>query len=198
MTRLTHCRPLLHGGPSSPQKHWKTRFSHTISMPDPLSDTEALVDFVLNKGHGVTGLSRMNAINQIPDQFVQPPEERISHIQVATQNSVPTIDVSDWDSPGVADAICEAAAEWGFFQIVNHGIPFEVLDDVKKAAHDFFELPVEERRKYLKENTPTPTVTLKSSFGPESETVWEWKDYLFHLCDGRENEHSKLWPAVSR
>ncbi|KAI3461194.1 hypothetical protein Pfo_017857 [Paulownia fortunei] len=165
-------------------------------MSEPHSEPENLVDFVVNKGNGVKGLSRMN-LKKIPNQFVQPPEERLDNIQVAIHESVPIIDVSKWDDPKVAESICEAATKWGFFQIINHGVPLDVLENVKRAAHDFFELPVEERRKYLKENSPTHTVMLKTSFSPLAEKVLEWKDYLVHFV-GQENEHSKLWPPVSR
>ncbi|KAL0418416.1 UNVERIFIED_CONTAM: G2/mitotic-specific cyclin S13-6 [Sesamum radiatum] len=166
-------------------------------MSEQLPEPDNLIDFMLNKGNGVKGLSQIN-LKQIPDRFIQPPEERLDHIQIAIQESVPVIDVSRWNDPGVAESICQAAAKWGFFQIINHGIPDEVLENVKRAAHDFFELPVEERRRYLKENSPSHTVMLKTSFSPLAEKVLEWKDYLMHFCDGQENEHSKFWPPVSR
>ncbi|KAK4441382.1 G2/mitotic-specific cyclin S13-6 [Sesamum alatum] len=166
-------------------------------MSELLSEPEKLIDFMLNKGNGVKGLSQIN-LKQIPDRFIQPHEERLDRIQVATQESVPVIDVSNWEDPGVSESICEAAAKWGFFQIINHGIPDEVLENVKRAAHDFFELPVEKRRRYLKENSPSHTVMLKTSFSPLAEKVLEWKDYLMHFCDGQETEDSKFWPPVSR
>ncbi|KAG8371057.1 hypothetical protein BUALT_Bualt13G0047300 [Buddleja alternifolia] len=163
-----------------------------------MSEPENLIDFLLNKGNGVKGLSQIN-LKTIPNQFIQPPEERLDQIQLSTHQSIPIIDVSNWDTdPKVALSICEAAAKWGFFQIINHGIPIEVLENVKRAAHSFFELPVEERRKYLKENTLSSKVVLKTSFSPLVEEVLEWKDYLMHFCDGQESEDYKLWPHVSR
>ncbi|GFP97594.1 feruloyl coa ortho-hydroxylase 1 [Phtheirospermum japonicum] len=100
--------------------------------------------------------------------------------------------------PKVAESICEAAKKWGFFQIINHGVPIEVLENVKRASHDFFELPAEERRKYLKENCSTETVMLKTSFNPLAEKVLEWKDYLVHFVGPENDEGFKLWPSVSR
>lgn len=163
-----------------------------------MMEREDLIDFLVNKGNGVKGLSQLN-LDRIPDQFIQPPQHRLNHIQVATEESIPIIDVSKWDDPKVSESICDAAAKLGFFQIINHGIPTHVVENVKTAAHGFFELPVEERRKYLKENSPTPTVTLKTSFSPLVEKVLEWKDYLFHLA-GTQNQiqDSQFWPPVSR
>ncbi|CAA0813160.1 Feruloyl CoA ortho-hydroxylase 1 [Striga hermonthica] len=162
------------------------------------SEPEDLIDFLVHNGNGVKGLSQLN-LKQIPSQFIQPPDQRHSHIQVSTQKSIPTIDVSQWADTNTAQSICEAATTWGFFQIVNHGIPPEVMENVKRASHDFFGLPVEERRKYLKENSPTQSVMLKTSFSPLAEKVLEWKDYLVHLV-GTEIDGADfaLWPSVTR
>lgn len=42
----------------------------------------------------------------------------------------------------------KACQDWGFFQIINHGIQEEVLQKVNKGAADFFGLPLEEKNKY--------------------------------------------------
>ncbi|KAJ0088850.1 hypothetical protein Patl1_31836 [Pistacia atlantica] len=41
-----------------------------------------------------------------------------------------------------------ACKEWGFFQVVNHGVAKEVLQNMKDAAAEFFALPLEKRKKY--------------------------------------------------
>ncbi|KAL2535975.1 Feruloyl CoA ortho-hydroxylase 1 [Forsythia ovata] len=168
-------------------------------MSESIAEQQKLIEFVVNEGNGVKGLSQTN-LKSIPEKFILTPEERLDQTIVTAQKSIPTIDVSKWDDPQVADAdsICKAAAQWGFFQIINHGIPIEVLENVKKAAHDFFELPVKERRKYLKENSPTPSVELMNSHSPLVAKVLEWKDFLIHIRDGQEIEDSKFWPPVSR
>lgn len=154
-----------------------------------------LIDYVVNQGNGVRGLSHMG-LKTIPKQYVQPQEERLDQNKIVHEESIPVIDVSNWDDPKVVASICEAAAKLGFFQIINHGIPLEVLENVKEAAHKFFELPCEEKRKYLKENSPTPTVQLKTSFSL-AEKVLEWKDFLMHWYFP-DDESVNLWPAVSK
>ncbi|KAH9789176.1 Feruloyl CoA ortho-hydroxylase 1 [Citrus sinensis] len=105
--------------------------------------------------------------------------------------------MSNWESPEVAKSICDAAENWGFFQIVNHGVPLEVLERVKEATHRFFALPAEEKRKYSKENSPTNKVRLGSSFVPLVEKALEWKDFL-SLFYGSEEETSAFWPPVCK
>ncbi|XP_071902922.1 bi-functional coumaroyl CoA and feruloyl CoA ortho-hydroxylase F6H2-1-1-like [Coffea arabica] len=148
------------------------------------------------QGNGVSGLSKLG-IKTLPERYILPPKDRLDQNKVVLEESIPIIDVSNWDDPEVAGSICEAAAKWGFFQIINHGIPLEVLENVKEAGHKFFQLPNEERRKYWKENSPTPTVQLKTSFSPLAEKVLEWKDYLMHFY-APDDEGPKLWPSVSK
>jgi isopenicillin N synthase-like dioxygenase len=45
----------------------------------------------------------------------------------------------------VARAIDAACREIGFFAIVGHGVPDRVVDDLRRAAHEFFQLPVAEK-----------------------------------------------------
>ena len=45
---------------------------------------------------------------------------------------------------------CRAATRWGFVQIVDHGIPLAMIDDVWKRTHAFFALPHEEKRQLLR------------------------------------------------
>lgn len=47
----------------------------------------------------------------------------------------------------VVAAIRSACAEWGFFQVVDHEVPRELLDKVKTVGKGFFTLPLEEKKK---------------------------------------------------
>ncbi|KAH7532298.1 hypothetical protein FEM48_Zijuj04G0005000 [Ziziphus jujuba var. spinosa] len=154
-------------------------------------------DFVLHKGHGVKGLSE-TGIRALPNQYIQPIEERLCMTKVVPQDSIPIIDISNcMEDPKVAEAICNAAERWGFFQIVNHGIPIEVLEDAKEATRHFFGLPAQEKNKYSKDNSPSNNVRYGTSFSPQAEKALEWKDYLslFYVSD---DEASALWPAACR
>lgn len=162
----------------------------------PITDSSEITDFIISKGNGVKGLSEMG-LKSLPKQYIQPLEERISASQIMPQESIPIIDMSSWDDPNVAESICNAAEKWGFFQITKHGVPIEVLESVKEATHRFFGLPAEEKRKFLKENSPSNNVRYGTSFTPEAEKALEWKDYL-SLFYVSEDEASALWPPVCR
>lgn len=154
--------------------------------------------FVISEGHGVKGLAD-TGINSLPDQYIILEEERHNKDKVVNsdeQHSIPIIDMSDLGDPKMEKLICDAAEKWGFFQIINHGVPPEVLDDVKAATHRFFESSSEEKRKYLKKNSPTNHVRYGTSFVPELEQTLEWKDYLsFYFAS---EDDVLLWPISCR
>ncbi|CAN1262666.1 1-aminocyclopropane-1-carboxylate oxidase 5 [Linum perenne] len=48
----------------------------------------------------------------------------------------------------VVEVVKEACSEYGFFQIVNHGVPTELMKRALKLSKTFFELADEEKRKF--------------------------------------------------
>jgi isopenicillin N synthase-like dioxygenase len=58
------------------------------------------------------------------------------------------IDLAELQSEEGLKRLKLACEEWGAFQLVNHGIAHEVLDDMEATAREFFMLPVEEKEKY--------------------------------------------------
>ncbi|MBA0680964.1 hypothetical protein Goari_012633, partial [Gossypium aridum] len=132
---------------------------------EPFNDSSALVDFVINQGNGVKGLSEMG-LKALPRQYIQPLEERMCMINIKAQESIPIIDMSNPDDPE------------GFFQIVNHDVPVEVLENVKDATYKFFGLAAEVKNKYSKEHSLSNNVRFGTSFTPQAEKALEWKDYL--------------------
>ncbi|KAG4189433.1 hypothetical protein ERO13_A08G222500v2 [Gossypium hirsutum] len=163
---------------------------------EPFSDSSALIDFVINQGNGVKGLSEMG-LKSLPRQYIQPLEERMCMINIKAQESIPIIDMSNPDDPDVEKLICEAASKWGFFQIINHDVPIEVLENVKDATYKFFGLSAEVKNKYSKEHSSSNNVRFGTSFTPQAEKALEWKDYL-SLFYVSEEEASALWPLACR
>ncbi|AES78643.1 putative isopenicillin N synthase [Medicago truncatula] len=102
-----------------------------------------LIDFLVNQANGVKGLTDLN-LPSIPHQYIQPIEVRIDKCKIIPQDSnisIPIIDFTNWDD----------LESWGFFQIVNHGMPINVLDDLKASVHG---IPIN----VLGISTPTPLI----------------------------------------
>ncbi|KAI8560996.1 hypothetical protein RHMOL_Rhmol04G0300600 [Rhododendron molle] len=96
-------------------------------------------------------------VTKVPKIFIRSPEEIAEELarRKSTDLQIPVIDISDIvrGSEGrekVVNEIWIASEEWGFFQVVNHGIPQNVLDgmidgvrmfhdqdpEIKKALYD--------------------------------------------------------------
>ena len=80
---------------------------------------------------------------------------------VAQQSSileqVPIIDIAELrvDSSSAAarsavDSIAEACGSWGFFQVTNHGISQDMIDQVWEQTRGFFALPIERKMSVLR------------------------------------------------
>lgn len=63
-----------------------------------------------------------------------------------SSNSVPVIDIDELKDAKTLSQLDDACRDWGFFQVINHGIPEEVIDRIFQETHAFFALPLEEKR----------------------------------------------------
>ncbi|KAA8527944.1 hypothetical protein F0562_035187 [Nyssa sinensis] len=53
---------------------------------------------------------------------------------------IPVIDMQDF--PRQAEKLIAACEEWGYFRIINHGIPVTLLSEMKSVARSLLDLPV--------------------------------------------------------
>lgn len=70
---------------------------------------------------------------------------------------------------------------WGvllvWVQVTNHGIPSDVIRNMAEAGKSFFELPFEERSKYMSADMYAP-VRYGTSFNQNKDRVFCWRDFL--------------------
>ena len=58
---------------------------------------------------------------------------------------IPVIDIRKLDEAHTLAALDSACREWGFFQVVNHGIDMAILDKLNERARAFFAMPREDK-----------------------------------------------------
>ena len=146
---------------------------------------------------GVKGLSDSGIIS-IPRIFVHPPESVSDTVKKPEDSqppiSIPVIDLfgvnSLSDRPKIVDQIKRAAKEWGFFQVINHGIPLSVQNDTVSAVKAFFDLPVDAKAKHYKRLAGERGVTHASNFDLFRSAAASWRDSLQvrQLPEGAEEE----------
>ncbi|KAJ7524770.1 hypothetical protein O6H91_17G020400 [Diphasiastrum complanatum] len=143
---------------------------------------------------------------KIDPAFVLSPEFRPKPVEVLKElDGIPVIDLAPLlanDEKGtqiIVEQIAKASEEWGFFQLINHGIPIKLLDDVEVEALKFFSLPLEEKRKIRR--------TLEHPLGyfdtELTQNVRDWKEVFdfvtrgkleFAAADGTLNVQENKWP----
>ncbi|KAI3431223.1 uncharacterized protein J3R85_007957 [Psidium guajava] len=133
---------------------------------------------------GVKGLVD-SGLTSLPPLFVHPPET-ISGLKPARPgpgskpDSIPTIDLTGCDSdhrPSVIGEVARAARELGFFQVVNHGVPVEVLDGTIAAVKAFHEQPMEAKARIYRRQTETG-VSFFSNVDLFHSKAASWRDTL--------------------
>ncbi|MCL7035997.1 hypothetical protein MKW94_023783 [Papaver nudicaule] len=82
----------------------------------------------------------------------------------------------------VIEDLRNACMHWGFFMVVNHGVPDSLKDELINSCMNFFDLSREEKSVYEVENAVDPCILdpiiCGTDFNPASESVSFWRDYL--------------------
>ncbi|XP_009342690.2 protein DMR6-LIKE OXYGENASE 2-like [Pyrus x bretschneideri] len=120
-------------------------------------------------------------MGEVDPAFIQDPDHR-PKLSIAEVEGIPLIDLSPISSPDSATdpklveeivrEIGNACREWGFFQVINHGVVLDKLRKIETAARKFFALPLEEKRKIRRDE--------KSVLGyydsERTKNVRDWKE----------------------
>ncbi|XP_024969019.1 probable 2-oxoglutarate-dependent dioxygenase At5g05600 [Cynara cardunculus var. scolymus] len=113
----------------------------------------------------------------IPDQYVKPPLER--PILCFNNVNIPVIDLAGLvtSREAIMKQISKACREWGFFQLVNHGVRTVLVDRVPEIWREFFHEPMEVKQKYA--NSPKTYEGFGSRLGVEKGAILDWNDYYY-------------------
>ncbi|KAG0630830.1 hypothetical protein M758_1G206000 [Ceratodon purpureus] len=107
-------------------------------------DTSEMVQYMVEKG-----------LKEVPPEYVLPHKHRPSATK--TKNlpgnlRIPVIDMGDFHHKDGAERVIgeigRACEEWGFFQVINHGLPAALMQEAMEMCREFFALPMEEKELY--------------------------------------------------
>ncbi|KAK6136471.1 hypothetical protein DH2020_029767 [Rehmannia glutinosa] len=125
-------------------------------------------------------LAESSNLKSVPTQFTFSNNSKGSY-----SDSIPIIDFSQLTSENphqrskALQELAKACEEWGFFVLINHGIPETLLKAIIDASLEFFELPDEDKRRY---EAKSPSDPIKSGTGSVITTanhkIHLWRDFV--------------------
>ncbi|KAF8029369.1 hypothetical protein BT93_E1921 [Corymbia citriodora subsp. variegata] len=87
-----------------------------------------------------------------------------------------------------------ACTDWGFFQLINHGVSCSLVEEVKLGIQEFFKLPMEEKRKFWQEDGDLEG--FGQTFVVSEEQKLDWSDVFFMVSLPRHLRKPRLFPML--
>uniref|UniRef100_A0A803NPR1 Fe2OG dioxygenase domain-containing protein n=1 Tax=Cannabis sativa TaxID=3483 RepID=A0A803NPR1_CANSA len=140
----------------------------------------------------------------VPQRYIRYDQTQIqtnSSSVISSDKKIPVIDFQNLllDNSELYESelnkLHSACKEWGFFQLVNHGVSNSLVEKLKQGVEELFKLPIEEKKKLWRKQGD------KEGFGDPGvltdEQILDWKDvlFLFTLPVALRNPH--LFPNIS-
>ncbi|KAL8196041.1 hypothetical protein R6Q57_025041 [Mikania cordata] len=128
---------------------------------------------------GVKGLVDAG-ITEVPRIFLLGSPENLNSEQRGL--ILPTIDLEGIEEDPTrrkeaVGKVKDALESWGFFQMVNHGIPMSVLEEMMKGVMDFHEQETEVKQQWYNRDVSGKTrLVYNSNFDLYSGPVTNWRD----------------------
>ncbi|XP_057819861.1 oxoglutarate-dependent flavonoid 7-O-demethylase 1 [Cryptomeria japonica] len=138
-------------------------------------------------------------LHSLPERYIRSEKERPNN-SIPYQSDIPIIDMdmflrdSDLCRQKELEKLGAACQQWGFFQVVNHGIPLSLLERMKGIFREFIQLPLEEKLKYKVQESEG----YGQMFVASDDQTLDWADVLYLATLPPENRKMNFWPTKPR
>ncbi|XP_028764397.1 probable 2-oxoglutarate-dependent dioxygenase At5g05600 [Neltuma alba] len=154
------------------------------AWPEPVIRVQALAD---------------SGLTTIPKRFIsQPPTTtapflRHHNASLSHELNIPVVDLGG-DPEETVRLVGEACRNWGFFQVVNHGVRHDLMSSARAVWREFFNQTAEEKEQFA--NSPATYEGYGSRLGVQKGAILDWSDYFFlHFMPASLRNKAK-WPAL--
>ncbi|XP_015087981.1 1-aminocyclopropane-1-carboxylate oxidase homolog 1-like [Solanum pennellii] len=130
---------------------------------------------------GVKGLVDAG-VSKVPQIFISPPDTYSN--SNTGQFIFPVIDLQDMDSHDqinrkkVIEEVRDASETWGFFQVINHGVPCDVMEEMIRGVCSFHEQDTDIKKQWYTREL-TKRVVYNSNFDLYNAPATNWRDTFF-------------------
>ncbi|KAL3536419.1 hypothetical protein ACH5RR_004880 [Cinchona calisaya] len=137
-----------------------------------------------------------NGPSNVPERYIRDLEDMPKSLDLISLSSdIPIIDLSlllDQHEEELKK-LSKACKEWGFFQVVNHGIEKDLLQRIKDATRLFLDLPLEEKNKLSMR--PDDIQGYGHTFVVSEEQKLDWNDTLVLIIFPTRFRKYEFWPT---
>ncbi|CAJ2648258.1 unnamed protein product [Trifolium pratense] len=133
---------------------------------------------------------------EVPEKYLQPNQDPIVVSNTTSLQQVPIIDLSKLlsEDTNELEKLDLACKEWGFFQLINHGVNPSLIENVKIGVKEFLTLPVEEKKKLWQ--TPNDIEGFGQLFVASEDQKLEWADLFFIATLPSYARNPRLFPNI--
>nr|QBI90546.1 flavanone-3-hydroxylase [Picea abies] len=128
--------------------------------------------------------------------FIRDEDERPKVAYNQFSKDIPVISLSGIEGAErgrVIDEVSKACSEWGIFQVVDHGVPKELVDSMTRLSRDFFALPAEEKLKYDMRGGEPGGFVVSSHL--QGESVFDWRELCIYFSYPLHQRDYSRWPV---
>ncbi|KAJ0796737.1 putative oxoglutarate/iron-dependent dioxygenase, non-heme dioxygenase domain-containing protein [Helianthus annuus] len=131
----------------------------------------------------------------VPKEYIFPKEYRPQNLDSPVCDSIPVIDLAkskaaNGHNSQPVEEILKASQEFGFFQVINHGIAEKTVTDAINVLKEFFDMQAKNTTGTVP-HTKGYIYTNSTDFAKDG--VHLWRENLKHACHPLE-ECVRLWP----
>ncbi|KAL3739740.1 hypothetical protein ACJRO7_021071 [Eucalyptus globulus] len=142
------------------------------------------------------------AIAEVPPRYVRTDQDHplMDDDHGTLLLEVPVIDLNNLSSSDgnlrefELEKLHTACKDWGFFQLINHGVSCSLVEEVKLGVQEFFKLPMEEKRKFWQEAGDLEG--FGQAFVVSEEQKLDWGDMFFLMSLPRHLRKPHLFPML--
>ncbi|KAK3153277.1 hypothetical protein QOZ80_2BG0170150 [Eleusine coracana subsp. coracana] len=139
----------------------------------------------------------IGSATQIPKRYIRMEEggeEVISHNISA---AIPIIDLNRLLDPQSSKEesakLGSACKQWGFFQLINHGVPDDVISNFKSDMTEFFKQPLEAKMAYSM--VPGNLEGYGQHFVVSENQKLDWADMFYLMLRPSDSRDMRFWPS---
>ncbi|CAL4931519.1 unnamed protein product [Urochloa decumbens] len=141
-----------------------------------------------------------DSVEQIPERFIRTDEVQAAGAVVGEDETfeLPVVDMAKLLDPKLSASetakLGSACREWGFFQLINHGVDEEAMQQIKDSVVEFFRSPLGAKNAVAVRGDGIQG--FGHQFSPASSDKLDWAECLLLFTQPVQDRNMDFWPAT--